>query len=373
MTGLRGLAACFVVLYHIGGHHIGRGVARQFIEHGYLWVDLFFSLSGFVLALTYAKKFLPGLTVVAVRKYTLDRVARIFPLFWFVTLFAFAREQATALMASAGHHLAMNVPAPAGLFTLVINLLLVQNWGLGESIVGPGWSLSTEWAVSLIFPLLAFLIVGRPRGAWCAFVVSVMCLAWLGLMPSSVTGVAGVRGPMDMSAGTSYAPMLRCFADFTFGIVAFQISRHEGIQRIASHNLASLGLAVALIGLLSMPGSDLAIMLLFPIFILAVSFGTPWASLILGSAPLHHVGKVSYSLYLIHTLLIPYDVKIARLLTHLRIPAATDITLVLSIALAIGVATLTYRWIEVPGRLILRRWFDRWQGAPAINPMLAPP
>ena len=113
--------------------------------------------------------------------------------------------------------------------------------------------------------------------------------------------------------------------------------------------------------------------LLFPVFIVSVSFGKPFVGRVLSSAPLHHLGKVSYSLYLIHTLLIPYDAKIVRILTRVRPPLPADVGLVLSIALAIGVATLTYRWIEVPGRLILRRWFGLWQSPSAVDPMLAPP
>jgi len=374
LTGLRGVAACFVVLYHLGDHHIGRGLARQFIEHGYLWVDLFFSLSGFVLALTYAKNFLVCFKVSTVRKYTLDRIARIFPMFWFVTLYEFAREHVTSRMASAAHLVTINLPLPPSWLTLVLNLLLIQTWGLGESIVGPGWSLSTEWAVSLIFPLLV-LVAGRRDGPgfWGALAVSLMSLAWLDLMPSSISGAVGVRGPMDMSNGTSYAPMLRCFADFTLGVVALRLSNEKRVQRIAAQSMTSLFLAVAIIGLLCLPGTDLAIMLLFPIFIVSISFGAPFIARVLGSAPLHHVGKISYSLYLIHTLLIPYDHKIVRLLTRLRIPAPIDIGLVLSILLAIGVATLTYRWIEVLGRMILRRGFARWRDVPVINPALAPP
>jgi peptidoglycan/LPS O-acetylase OafA/YrhL len=226
----------------------------------------------------------------------------------------------------------------------------------------------------LIFPLLV-LVAGRRDGPgfWGAFAVSLTSLAWLDLMPSSISGAVGVRGPMDMSNGTSYAPMLRCFADFTLGVVALRLSNEKRVQRIAAQSMTSLFLSFAIIGLLCLPGTDLAIMLLFPIFIVSISFGAPFIARVLGSAPLHHVGKISYSLYLIHTLLIPYDHKIVRLLTRLRIPAPIDIGLVLSILLAIGVATLTYRWIEVPGRMILRRGFARWRDVPVINPALAPP
>jgi hypothetical protein len=57
LTGLRGVAACAVVLYHYQGSDAGLG---RFVLHGYTAVDLFFALSGFVMALTYAGAFADG-------------------------------------------------------------------------------------------------------------------------------------------------------------------------------------------------------------------------------------------------------------------------------------------------------------------------
>ena len=233
LTGLRGVAAFMVVLYHLGGHHLGQGVARQLVEHGYLWVDLFFSLSGFVLAITYTKYFAAGLKASALQKFTLERIARIFPLFWFVTLLGFGRAQMYSHFGLAVHGATSAVPVPPTAFTLVTNLLLIQAWGLAGSIVGPGWSLSTEWAVSLAFPLLASIImISHRSGAWLLLVISLLSLGWLGLLPPSLTGAVGVRGPMDMTTGTSYAPLLRCFADFTLGMIALRVSADERVRRV---------------------------------------------------------------------------------------------------------------------------------------------
>jgi peptidoglycan/LPS O-acetylase OafA/YrhL len=55
LTGLRGLAAIFVVVFHEAGNFSGDGPAATFLRHGYNAVDLFFVLSGFVMALTYGE------------------------------------------------------------------------------------------------------------------------------------------------------------------------------------------------------------------------------------------------------------------------------------------------------------------------------
>ena len=58
LTGIRGIAACFVVIYHFYFGVLNKGSAGVILSHGYMAVDLFFVLSGFVMALTYQDKFL---------------------------------------------------------------------------------------------------------------------------------------------------------------------------------------------------------------------------------------------------------------------------------------------------------------------------
>ena len=80
LTGLRGVAALLVALYHINPNWIAPTATGRFVGKGYLWVDLFFVLSGFLLAMNYARLFAGGWSLRAWLDFLLHRVARIYPL-----------------------------------------------------------------------------------------------------------------------------------------------------------------------------------------------------------------------------------------------------------------------------------------------------
>jgi len=131
LTGLRGVAALCVVLYHWkdGAERLFmRGPRLTFEAHGYLSVDLFFVLSGFVMALNYDGMFARRITRVNYTKFLGKRFARIYPMYLFCLVLI----------------VAFNVgKAPATPRLLVANLLMVQNWGHWSSLNAPSWSIST--------------------------------------------------------------------------------------------------------------------------------------------------------------------------------------------------------------------------------------
>ena len=74
LDGLRGVAAVIVVLHHLGNERLGPFNPT----FGYIAVDLFFALSGFVIALNYDHRFAGGMTV---KEFMLKRVLRLYPLY----------------------------------------------------------------------------------------------------------------------------------------------------------------------------------------------------------------------------------------------------------------------------------------------------
>ena len=118
LTGLRGIAALYVVCLH---YYIPIPENMRILSHGYLAVDLFFALSGFVLAMNYSGKLSREFTLQAYLSFLARRFARIYPLYLF-TLTA-----ATALVAS---HLMELHANPSRIF--LPNLFMVQNWGRGR-------------------------------------------------------------------------------------------------------------------------------------------------------------------------------------------------------------------------------------------------
>src|SRR5260221_174467 len=103
LTTIRGLAAWWVVLYHFKEEFPREFVGTpifHFVAHGDFAVDLFFELSGFVIALNYASAFRRP-TWMQYTKFLILRLARIYPLYIFILLIFLINPLAIALWSSA--------------------------------------------------------------------------------------------------------------------------------------------------------------------------------------------------------------------------------------------------------------------------------
>src|SRR6266567_7058688 len=144
LTGLRGVAAAWVALFHLT-------VGVPILRYGDMGVDVFFILSGYVLTYVYAGKLTNAADYFG---FIRARLARIYPLH-LVTLCVLA------LMVVALPDFAERYPMPEqrwGFGPFLASLVLVQNWGyfLPTSWNTPSWSLSAEWLAYLIFPFFLF-------------------------------------------------------------------------------------------------------------------------------------------------------------------------------------------------------------------------
>ena len=127
LTSVRGIAAWFVVLYHIRFSVAGLppGVVTMFGK-GYLAVDFFFLLSGFVIWLTWGERIRAG-GWQAVPRFLQKRVARIWPLHLFMLGCAVGLA---LLLVATGRQNPHDYP-----FTqLPLHVLLLQNWGFTSQL-----------------------------------------------------------------------------------------------------------------------------------------------------------------------------------------------------------------------------------------------
>lgn len=358
LTGLRGIAACYVVLYHLRADHASLGSAlKVLLGRGYLAVDLFFVLSGFVMALTYAGSFAAGLTSQGYRSFLAKRIARVWPLYVVVTIITMALVRDVRI----GPFLA--------------NLLMIQSWGISASIVPPAWSISTEWGAYVVFPLLvAATLFCRPRRVLGTTLVAVGVLAVLVLLPSGLTHVVRLRGPLDIYDGASYGPMVRCLTEFTLGLVAWRAAQHDAVRRLSNHPAFSGGIALLVLVLLLVPGSDLAVALCFPFLIVGIMTDRPAVARLLGARPVHWLGEVSYALYLVHPFSLEYRAGLERVVEGTNIPHSWFVSLVLLFGSTIALAAVAHYAIEVPSRRVLRRALRlRRETGPAEPATLAAP
>jgi peptidoglycan/LPS O-acetylase OafA/YrhL len=346
-TGLRGCAAVLVMLYHFTlNMPPGTLPMRRFLLNGYLWVDLFFVLSGFVMAWSQSTHFQHGPSLRRYRTFLLSRIARIYPLYLLVLI-----ESACGLAWRTPH---------LDLFdfwrTLLLNVFMVQAWGLAPSLEGSAWSISTEWGAYLVFPvLLSLTVLGARRVAWITGVAAFMTILWLALSPGPFTLPGQARGgPLDIYSSETAAPLLRCVAEFILGLLAFRLARHIARTEQSWTVPVATGILAAIVFAMCWQDLDALIVVLF--FALLVTMAPRAGPLdrVLGSSVPYLLGQWSYSIYLIHD---KFSHPAGVLREHLAKygPVASVAAVAITTAVVLTSSFLTFTCIERP----LRQWLNR--------------
>lgn len=356
LTGLRGLAALYVIVFHYMGEGAAATPGGVFLQHGYLAVDLFFILSGFVMALNYKRMFASGWTWASHLTFLGRRIARIYPLYVVCTLCAL-------LLLVVGHEPQMAHCNNMG-ERLGLNLAMVQAWGLSGcgSLDGPAWSISTEWAAYLLFPLLIVPTLLRKRmAAWIAGCLCVMALGLLCVLPPTLRHDEGAFKLLDFAELSHGLAVVRCVAEFMLGLLCFRVARGQfGLKVRKSQWLAPSILCLMLV-LLALRGTDLGIALLCAGLIVCLGSedgGSDVAGRILGSAPAELLGVLSYSLYLLHNLFGDLHLWIQIRLSAMGVAHAHVWASLIRAVLLPVTAYGVHKLIEVPGRQWLRNVFE---------------
>src|SRR5579863_1188837 len=249
LTGLRGIAALYVVVFHFV---IGQQFTNPFttlIAHGYLAVDVFFVLSGFVMTLTYNHLFEEGYSLSNNIRFLGRRIARVYPLYLAGSLCALILIRAGLLEPP---HLKLDL-------ALLWNLLMVQSWGITESLDGPGWSISAEWAAYLLFPIFLLVFVEHRLGRWLAAFLSFGGLVLLVCLSVSHVHAVSPAAVLDVHNSRYGLPVFRCLSEFVLGMLAYKISTMPVGIRFARRARIHDALAAAIILCLTQPYTDLFI------------------------------------------------------------------------------------------------------------------
>lgn len=217
LTGIRFVAAAWVLLYHLQGplNQLGLLFAgfADVLRVGRLGVDLFFALSGFILTHTYLRRMGPGLHVRGTLDFWWLRLARIYPVHLVMLVIAgvavFAQAKVT------GEALDRDWLNP---WDFLKNLLLIQEWGpepqRGWNFVA--WSLSMEWLAYLLFPLLVLLLWILHR----RIPTIVLVLAWIAsLTPLVIYGLSTTDPYYTDNWGSTF----RILTEFTAGAITYLI------------------------------------------------------------------------------------------------------------------------------------------------------
>lgn len=358
LDGLRGAAALLVVLFHMRwSTHF---MTWEAVRNGYLAVDLFFILSGFVIAANYADRIADGAML---RKFVTLRFFRLYPLHVAILLLLVGKELLKAAF-GAGHIPPFAPPnTPAG---LAANLFLLQGLGLDDTLGWntPSWSIGDEFIAYLVFGFLVIYGVARQRAFLAASAVCAL----------AVYAVLGwTHDTLDLTFDYG---LLRCLAGFFLGVAtraaivggAMNFARRLPDGLFAMLEAAALAACVAIMAF----ASGAAVTAAIPAFValLAVlQFDRGPLAHLLATRPARFLGDMSYSIYMVHMpLFLTLYGALGRLpgvttapgghdgaVTYLIDPWLGDLLAAAALLAILAIARLTYRFIEEPGRSFGRR------------------
>jgi peptidoglycan/LPS O-acetylase OafA/YrhL len=358
LDSLRGVAALTVVFHHFYRicsprvvHFVDRTPLRLLVA-GHQAVILFFLLSGFVLTLPYKKN-----SRLNYGPFLLKRVCRIYLPYLGALAFAILCD---LYFSGRGHadsywtHLTWSAPVTTTLVVQHILFLGNYDWAQFNTAF---WSLVYEMRISLVFPFLALAVL-RLRAAWVILSAAALSLASypLAILFSSILHLrsrdAAINSMLTLHyaafflIGSLLAKNLHTISRWFARLTAFQAAAIAFLSLV----LYGFSNASSIVQRFSIPG-DLydwgtaagATMLI----ILAIN-SRPFHSF-LTSRTIHHLGQISYSLYLIHG-------TILFVLIHTlvgRVPMSILLLIYLSVTLF--VTEIFYRLIERPTMLLGRR------------------
>lgn len=281
LDGLRGIAALAVVFRHIPENAIG-----NLTPESYLAVDLFFVLSGFVLAHAYEARLQAGMGIV---DFFAARLIRLYPLY---------------ILASAITLLIVFVPAMPGHYhpparsvsDVVHAVLFVPQIDASQRdlslypLVGPAWSLAFELAANLVFAVVAPYL-----GKW--LLASIVAAGAALLVFTAWTFDSVDVGYMQANA---WGGIGRVGFGFFAGVAAYRLWRAGALPWLRTPAWAAIVVVVAIFAVEPehyQAARDTVAILLMPALVLASARVEPGRWL---ARPFAIAGGASYGIYVLH-------------------------------------------------------------------------
>jgi peptidoglycan/LPS O-acetylase OafA/YrhL len=332
--GLRAIAALSVLLFHQAPNLSVPEFAGFIKNYGGFGVQLFFALSAFALAhSTHDRMQKAGW----VRSFALRRFFRIAPLFYTAIVCFLVYDY---LVWGKIHTLS----------EIMLNVFFLHGFvpGIHESIVWAGWTIGVEMIFYAVFPVILSML-GSARGAAIFFLLS--CVA-------SASIVAEFSTIPALSKTYPYMNIIRSLPSFAAGLCAFYgyefLIRKELRPIIIQASCAAVTLGLGYLAV----KSPLAPFIPSE-FIWSALFGVlcVWQSaapgLIIASKPMQFVGERSYSVYLVHAMIVfrlaPVYGSIYAAMPSSMSTLAYGVCVALGLTCVLVIANITYTFIEAPG------------------------
>jgi peptidoglycan/LPS O-acetylase OafA/YrhL len=339
---LRGVAAIAVMGFHYGKSGF---LGANIFPHGYLAVDFFFVLSGFVLAFAYQERLDHGWPT---RAFFLTRVVRLYPLYFaglaLGFLFSFLQD----------HFGRTHLSATTTLLTLLTSLLMIPAFGLEQQsheatifpYNKPAWSLFFEIIANVIHALLL-----RRRSV--RFLGVTLCLSGAALAYSCFK-----IGDLDFGVARAHIlyGIVRVTFSYTVGMLLFRIWKSGK----GSIHIPPLMIAFLLLLALAAPVPrqfvafyDLAITIfLFPVLVFCGACSQPSSAFVKSS---EWLGIASYAIYVLHVPIANFVAESLRKFTHREPALLAPWPGILSMVLVTASALLLDKYYDVRARAFLRK------------------
>lgn len=347
LLGLRGISAILVVLYHCGllVRDQDIGLLGGLVRHGYLAVDLFFVISGYVISKKYLALFLTDVSPASVGRFALLRLSRIYPAY-----FAWVMVSAALWLVLAANGADETRTIQEYAVSVLMHVLMMQSliWSPIHFNI-PLWSIAVECLAYAAFPLVA-LAFRRWTGRSVTIVLATFFLVstvWL-----SVPTIDRIEGGWSA---------LRCLSGFLAGVAVFKVETALRSRLVTIvPNLQLFACATTVLAVLF--GLEVAAVLCFAVLVLSMADtmnvdGLP--SRILKTNLLQWLGDLSYSIYLSHVVVLTVMIWVlGKLNTYLGQYALPQWP-TLPVAVLIGsflAAALSRALIERPSMIWLRSW-----------------
>ncbi len=368
LDGLRGVAAMIVVAFHLFETY-SKGPSDQILNHGYLAVDFFFVLSGFVIGYAYDDRW----SKMNVWGFFKRRLIRLQPMvilgtligaFWFY------------FGGAPGFELVMQTPWWKLLLIVILGCLMfptppsmdIRGWQEINSLNGAAWSLMWEYVANILYALFVRrfnVIVLAVMVTVSAFLTIDLCLNLdtFGLLEVRSYAKYTVIGGFGLTPDQIYIGICRLLYPFFGGLLLYRL----GKCRIKLNRGGMTWCSVAVAATLVVPhlgGEDhewinglycaVVILLIYPA-VVAAGAGSPLRGR-RTTAICKFLGMISYPLYITHYPIIYVQMNWAA--RHADAPLSTHIWVAVSIFIAsIAVAYASVKVYDIPVRAWLSEQF----------------
>ena len=344
LDSFRGIAAIFIIIHNI--RFSGSITELTFFLDGKIFVEMFFVLSGFVLTHGYAFR------SISFKKFFISRTFRIFPLHIFMLILVVTSEVIKYLAYQYGipfNHIPLTEGESPSF--LLYHIFLVQSWLPFVPSTGfnnPAWSISLEYYMYMIF--FVTLLIKHINKTYLWFLISMISFFFI------INEIGTYR-------------VLRGLSSFFLGSLTYLLYRnfYSNLVTISKKYFSLLEFLIlfAIVILLSSHIEYKAILatFLFSIQMLVFAFEKGVISTFLKRSFFLYIGKISYSIYLIHYFILSIVMFISILLTKVGFESTSmindvrfinfgnglinNIVLLSLIVLIIFISKYTYKYIEL--------------------------